>query len=77
MTTYLAIVRVETADKDGWASAVGVPTFLLDGSIQGITDVYHAARIARKVVDIHEVYRVHVSVEGPSGDHASVKFEPK
>lgn len=40
----------ETRD-DNWTSSRQVPTFFLDGDVQGITSEDHAERIAKTIVD--------------------------
>lgn len=47
----LWIVTVQKHEQNGeWRSSFGLPTFFLDGDVQGITGEEHAEAIARRIV---------------------------
>jgi hypothetical protein len=56
-----ATVDTFTREPNYWVGAKQVPTFYLDGSVQGITSEAHAETIAQNIVDPLGQHTVHVS----------------
>lgn len=50
MNIWVVVARRIYTTSDGWHGSDGIPTFLLDGDIQGITCEADAERVARKVL---------------------------
>lgn len=50
MNIWVVVARRIYTTADGWTGSEGIPTFLLDGDIQGITCEADAERVARKVL---------------------------
>lgn len=48
---YGITAQIEHTDDDGRHGSTGVPSFILDSDIQGITSAAHARRIAYDVID--------------------------
>jgi hypothetical protein len=63
MKRFYYVQAQVTYVKDGWHGSVGVPTFVLDGNVQGILCIAHAEKVARQIVDpLGVAEAVHVSV---------------
>ena len=64
---YAIQVQLETATRDEtwpepWTASVQVPTFYLNGNVQGIVSEEHAERIARGMfADTANLVRVHAT----------------
>jgi hypothetical protein len=57
---WSVVARRIYTTRDGWTGSEGIPTFILDGDIQGITTQEHAERVALAVLG--------------AGKHASERF---
>lgn len=55
MTTYAISAQVRTYKRERnavvWSGSLTVPTFYLNGDVQGIRDEQHAVEIARTIID--------------------------
>lgn len=48
---FYSVCAQVTYTEGRWTGSIQVPTFILNGDIQGITDIDHASRIAEKIVN--------------------------
>ena len=47
---FWIVVATRTSEHDGWRRTEQVPTFVLDGWVQGITTPEHATRVAADII---------------------------
>jgi hypothetical protein len=65
MTKRYIVQAQITQTRDGWRRSFGLPTFLLDGNIQGIISEAHAEQIARNlIISIDPNAKISLSVVG-------------
>jgi hypothetical protein len=68
--------QIETRLDDEWERTRQIPSFMLDGRIQGIVSAEHAASIARQVIDplgVTPDSRIHVTAVEIPEDHQLVE----
>lgn len=53
----------DEGNKIEWGGVRQIPTFILDGNIQGITGVLHAHKIAQQILNPLGILKVNIYVE--------------
>ena len=53
----------DTGEIVEWSGVRQIPTFILDGNIQGITGVLHAHKIAQQIINPLGILKVNIFVE--------------
>jgi hypothetical protein len=71
------IQAVAVNSRDTYDCAAQLPTFFLDGDVQGITSAQHATRVAAKVIDpFCKLHKLHLTAYcEDTGDYAAHSIE--